>query len=101
MIAGREILCGLVLAYVFSSIRAEDLNVIKFKEIEHDITQKPVPTFWHHALAFSPEATPETLPEVSSVSSLVLEPGDLRVPVAKNWRQPPPRCMSRPVPLAG
>ena len=26
------------------------MNVIVFKNIEHDVTQKPVPTFWHHAL---------------------------------------------------
>ena len=27
------------------------MNVIVFNKMEHDVTQKPVPTFWHHALA--------------------------------------------------
>ncbi len=27
------------------------MNVIAFNKIEHDVIQKPVPTFWHHALA--------------------------------------------------
>ena len=26
------------------------MNVIGFNKVEHDVTQKPVPTFWHHAL---------------------------------------------------
>ncbi len=26
------------------------MNVIAFNKIEHDVIQKPVPTFWHHAL---------------------------------------------------
>ena len=26
------------------------MNVIAFNKLEHDVTQKPVPTFWHHAL---------------------------------------------------
>ena len=26
------------------------MNVIAVNEMEHDVTQKPVPTFWHHAL---------------------------------------------------
>ena len=36
---------------VFSSNRAKDMNVIDFNKTEHDVSQKPVPTFWHHALA--------------------------------------------------
>ena len=28
------------------------MNVIVFNNIEHDVIQKPVPTFWHHALDF-------------------------------------------------
>ena len=35
----------------FSSNRAEGINVIVFNQMEHDVAQKPVPTFWHHALA--------------------------------------------------
>ena len=34
----------------FSSNRAEGMTVIVFNTLEHDVTQKPVPTFWHHAL---------------------------------------------------
>ncbi len=26
------------------------MDVIAFNKIEHDVIQKPVPTFWHHAL---------------------------------------------------
>ena len=26
------------------------MNVIVFDKIEHDVSQKPVPSFWHHAL---------------------------------------------------
>ncbi len=36
---------------VVSSKRADDLTVIAFKEMKRDVTQKPVPTFWHDALS--------------------------------------------------
>ena len=35
----------------FSSHRAEGMNAMVFKTMEHDVAQRPVPTFWHHALA--------------------------------------------------
>ena len=35
----------------FSSNRAQRMNVIDFNRLEHDVIKKPVPTFWHHALA--------------------------------------------------
>ena len=28
------------------------MNVIVFNKMEHDVTQKPVPSLWHHALGF-------------------------------------------------
>ncbi len=35
-------------------LRAVDpRNLPAFNKIEHDVTQKPVPTFWHHALAIT------------------------------------------------
>ncbi len=36
--------------------RADDLNGIAFDKIEQDAIQKPVPTFWHHALAWNSSA---------------------------------------------
>ena len=48
---------------VFSSHRAKDMNVIGFSKLEHDVTQKPVPTFWHHALdALASAAWPLVMP---------------------------------------
>ena len=35
---------------VFSSKRAEDMDVIDLNKIKHDVTEKPVPTLWHDAL---------------------------------------------------
>ena len=33
----------------FSQLENEQTNVNAINEIEHEVSQKPVPTFWHHA----------------------------------------------------
>ena len=67
---------GLLDHDAFSSNRAEGI-VIVFNQMEHDVAQKPVPTFWHHALA---AWLAEDLPARFAVRIVLIDPA-----IAECW----------------
>ncbi len=64
---------------VFRSKRSQDINVIDCNEVEHDVTQKTVPTFWHHALAAQQSANASLFVVASYRNHVDTKPGHIAI----------------------